>query len=463
MTFVILGHCCKDATCVQVCPQNCIRPTPSQPEFATVEHLYIDPDSCIDCSACADACPAGAIKPATALTDAEHEYSQRSSEYFQALSAPSFFDQPGRPDIPHALPRSDAPFRVAMIGAGSAAMYTVRELLRRSSTVQITVFEQEREVGGLLRTAVSPDNVGIRSMSRMFDVPFADPRVRTRLGIRVGAEVSIADLRRRFDAVVLATGAAVPRQLATSAPPVIHHALPLLEQVNASSVGGGTARILAGPTVAIAGGGNVAIDVALAIARNRVTTTGGLSVRRLIVFTRSSVLHPSFTFSALYELTESDIALTIDTAGIDIVHKHADPLQRLLTERAHSAVAPGTAQLSVHMSFGNEVTEICPAGGRARVATAAGTYVVDSIVIAAGFTSAPLPGIMVHPNGALADERGRVVAPDTGAPIEGLYAVGWAKRGATGGVGDNRRCAAQTVDQIIRDRANLLGHSIARE
>ncbi|WP_425297527.1 4Fe-4S dicluster domain-containing protein [Nocardia abscessus] len=71
MTHVILGHCCKDASCIQVCPQNCIRPTPSDPEFDTVEHLYIDPDTCIDCSACVQACPAGAIPPASAPTPGE--------------------------------------------------------------------------------------------------------------------------------------------------------------------------------------------------------------------------------------------------------------------------------------------------------------------------------------------------------------------------------------------------------
>ncbi|WP_280485816.1 4Fe-4S dicluster domain-containing protein, partial [Nocardia cyriacigeorgica] len=38
-----------------------IRPTPDQPEFATTEMLYIDPDTCIDCGACVDACPVEAI------------------------------------------------------------------------------------------------------------------------------------------------------------------------------------------------------------------------------------------------------------------------------------------------------------------------------------------------------------------------------------------------------------------
>ena len=58
MTYAITQTCCNDATCVAVCPVNCIHPTPDEPDFGTTEMLYIDPRSCIDCGACADACPA---------------------------------------------------------------------------------------------------------------------------------------------------------------------------------------------------------------------------------------------------------------------------------------------------------------------------------------------------------------------------------------------------------------------
>lgn len=51
MTYVITQNCCNDATCVTVCPVNCIHPTPDEPGYATAEMLYIDPASCIDCNA----------------------------------------------------------------------------------------------------------------------------------------------------------------------------------------------------------------------------------------------------------------------------------------------------------------------------------------------------------------------------------------------------------------------------
>src|SRR5271154_1989408 len=58
---VITQACCNDASCVPVCPVNCIHPTPDEPEYLTAEMLYIDPDVCIDCGACIDVCPVNAI------------------------------------------------------------------------------------------------------------------------------------------------------------------------------------------------------------------------------------------------------------------------------------------------------------------------------------------------------------------------------------------------------------------
>jgi len=55
MTYVIAEPCIgvKDASCVDVCPVDCIHTTDEAPLY------YIDPDECIDCGACEPACPSG--------------------------------------------------------------------------------------------------------------------------------------------------------------------------------------------------------------------------------------------------------------------------------------------------------------------------------------------------------------------------------------------------------------------
>lgn len=87
MTHVVLGHCCKDASCVRVCPQNCIHPAPGEAGFESAETLFIDPRSCIDCTACVEACPASAIKPEPALTVTERPYAARNAEFFEQAPA----------------------------------------------------------------------------------------------------------------------------------------------------------------------------------------------------------------------------------------------------------------------------------------------------------------------------------------------------------------------------------------
>jgi ferredoxin len=63
MPFVITDPCIgtKDASCVDVCPVDCIHPRKDEPEFETASMLYIHPEECIDCGACVPACPVSAI------------------------------------------------------------------------------------------------------------------------------------------------------------------------------------------------------------------------------------------------------------------------------------------------------------------------------------------------------------------------------------------------------------------
>ena len=62
MAYVIAEPCIgtKDNSCVEVCPVDCIHPTPDEPDYDKVEMLYIDPEECIDCDACVEACPVDA-------------------------------------------------------------------------------------------------------------------------------------------------------------------------------------------------------------------------------------------------------------------------------------------------------------------------------------------------------------------------------------------------------------------
>ena len=84
MTYVITSPCVgvKDASCVDVCPVDCIHPTKDEADFATVEMLYINPDECIDCGACEPACPVAAIFEESAVPAADKQYIQINAQHF---------------------------------------------------------------------------------------------------------------------------------------------------------------------------------------------------------------------------------------------------------------------------------------------------------------------------------------------------------------------------------------------
>lgn len=74
MPYVISEPCIgvKDASCVDVCPVNCIYETPDQ--------YVIHPDECIDCAACEVACPVTAIYHEDSLPDEWRSYTQKNAE-----------------------------------------------------------------------------------------------------------------------------------------------------------------------------------------------------------------------------------------------------------------------------------------------------------------------------------------------------------------------------------------------
>ena len=88
MSYVIVGSCVNDAVCTEVCPVDCIQPTPGAHSFSQAEMLYINPDVCIDCHACAEACPVDAIYPADRLPAQWTAYREINAAFFRQGQQP---------------------------------------------------------------------------------------------------------------------------------------------------------------------------------------------------------------------------------------------------------------------------------------------------------------------------------------------------------------------------------------
>lgn len=128
---------------------------------------------------------------------------------------------------------------VAVVGSGPAGLAAAQQLTRAGHTV--AVYERDDRIGGLIRYGI-PD---FKMEKRLLDARLAQMTAegtRFRAGVTIGVDITWDELRERYDAVVIATGATVPRELAIPGRdlPGVHFAMEYLVQAN---------RVLAGDRV----------------------------------------------------------------------------------------------------------------------------------------------------------------------------------------------------------------------
>jgi glutamate synthase (NADPH) small chain len=132
-------------------------------------------------------------------------------------------------------PRHETGQTVAVVGSGPAGMAAAQQL--RRSGHRVTLFERDEAAGGLARFGVPDFKIEKRIVQRRVDQLIAEG-VELRCGVDVGGAgaggVSVDELRGEYDAVVLATGSRVPRDLPVPGRELdgVHYAMDYLYQRN---------------------------------------------------------------------------------------------------------------------------------------------------------------------------------------------------------------------------------------
>ena len=144
---------------------------------------------------------------------------------------------------------------VGVVGAGPAGLSCAYQLARRG--YKVTVYEAHPEPGGMMRLGIPDYRLPKEVLRREIDFILAHG-VELKLNTRVGQDVTFEDLRKKHDAVFIATGFHLSRQLGAEGQE-LEDVIPGIEVLRKIAFND---RINLGDRIVVVGGGNTAMDVA---------------------------------------------------------------------------------------------------------------------------------------------------------------------------------------------------------
>ncbi len=384
--------------------------------------------------------------------------------------------------------------RVAIVGAGPAGFFAAEALLKSGDPVAIDLINRLPAPYGLVRDGVAPDHQAIKSVARVYAKLLARDEVRYFGNVTLGRDITVDDLRARYDQIVYAVGAQSDRHLDIPGEDLqgSHAAFDFVAWYNAHPDFRDQAFDLDCEHVVVVGNGNVAIDVAriLVLSRDRLARTDiadhalealrGCGVKRVTLLGRRGPAQASFTNPELREFGRLDgvcaevdgAELELDAASEASLEGNAVKTRNMATLRGYAESACGEGERVVRFRFLVSPAEVVGEGGRVTgvriernrlvaredgYMRAEGTGEMEvvpcgMVIRSVGYRGVPLPGVPFDQRrGIVPNEGGRVVRGVGGAAVPGEYVVGWAKRGPSGVIGTNKADAAATVALMRED------------
>jgi NADPH-dependent glutamate synthase beta subunit-like oxidoreductase len=364
---------------------------------------------------------------------------------------------------------------VAVIGSGPAGYYTAEALQKLyGDSVRIDMIDRLPVPYGLIRSGVAPDHQSIKAVYRRYEKVALSANVRFVGNVTVGPDVSIAELCALYDAVVLATGAPHDRPLdipGGDLPGVVGSAA-FVGWYNGHPDFADLDPPLGVPAAAVIGNGNVALDVARILAKTReefaesdiaahaLDALDGAAIRAIHVLGRRGPHQIAMTPKELGELGHlADAVPIVDLADFPDAADDAllEPgMRKSVTHLRSFAALPRDKRKTIDFDFFAMPVAVEGDGRVERLVVerttlapdlrSVGTgerYTVDCglVVSCIGYQTPPIEGVPYEHG------RGRFANSD-GVIGNGLYCVGWARRGPTGTIGTNRPDGFEVADRI---------------
>jgi len=361
-------------------------------------------------------------------------------------------------------------FKVAIIGAGPAGYFAAQALHNQQNdnrTFAIDMIERLPTPWGLVRSGVAPDHPKIKTVSKVFENIAADPNFRLFANIEIGTEITVAQLQEKYDAVILATGSSLGKQLGIPGEnlPGSMSAADFVPWYNAHPDFADVHVDLSCETAVVIGAGNVAMDVARMLALDpieldptdtadhAIDTFKKSAVRDVYISARRGAEHAAFTSPELRELPKlehTNVVINIDDVKAAVVRAGDSPEKDVKSNLdAMLLIAeaePKTHDRTMHFLFQYTPKEII---GADRVEAVIYSTPTGDVTVKCGLVITAI-GYQAEGINGVAYESGKVVNTD-GRVKENIYVVGWAKRGPSGVIGTNKSDAAAVIELLIED------------
>jgi ferredoxin--NADP+ reductase len=359
------------------------------------------------------------------------------------------------------------------------------------------MFERLPVPFGLVRFGVAPDHQKIKAATRAFERIADDPAFRFLGNVEIGRHLSVDELRRHYHAVCLATGAEADRSMGIPGEDLAgsHAATEFVAWYNGHPDYVDRVFDLSVEQVAVVGVGNVAVDVARILCRlpeelaatdiadHALDALRESRVREVHILGRRGPAQAAFTNAEVRELgalAGADVEVVLEEIDLDplsqeeVARSDDRALRRKLEILRGFAGRPSAGRsrklvlrflvspveligddrgcVSAIRLVRNELYRDERGILRPKPTDRTELLPVGMVLRSVGYRGVPVPGVPFDDRvGRIPTAAGRVLDPETGRSLPGLYAAGWIKRGPTGVIGTNKPDAAETAESIAAD------------
>jgi ferredoxin--NADP+ reductase len=382
--------------------------------------------------------------------------------------------------------------RLAIVGAGPAGIYAADLLIKselRDFDVSIDLFDLLPAPYGLVRYGVAPDHPRIKGiMKALFEV-LDRGDIRFFGNVEYGKDITLDELKERYNAVIFATGAIKDADL--DIPGItLDGSYGAADFVNWYDAHPDVSRSwpLHAKEIAVIGNGNVALDVARMLIKvpEQLLSTDipahvfealkNSPVTDVHVFGRRGPAQVKFTPLELREATDLE---GVDTIVHDEDYKYDEGSQAAIDGNNQTRVMVKTleglreksstgASRRLHLHFFSQPVQVLGEDGkvvgfeieRTELDGKGGVtptgefrrFDVQAVYRAVGYFGSALPEVpFTERLGVIPNDGGRVLSAE-GQQIAGVYATGWIKRGPIGLIGHTKSDAIETITNLIADQ-----------